>query len=136
MLRPMNDEPIALVRADGRPAARMVAQGGMRAGRTRTEFDRRELSRILNIYGRMVIAGEWRDYAIDFLDDVAVFSVFRRTSEMALYRIEKRPKLKDRQGQYAVVAASGHVLKRGHDLATVLRVLERKLVKTVRAAES
>ena len=136
----MSDEPIVFARAEDRPTARPVQTGGIpkntigwTAGRIR--FDRLELKRILNIYGRMVVAGEWRDYAIDFLDDAAVFSVFRRTSEMPLYRIEKRPKLKERQGQYAVVAASGHILKRGHDLATVLRVLERKLVKAVQAAE-
>jgi hypothetical protein len=99
----------------------------------RIRFDRPELKRILTTYGRMVMAGEWRDYAIDFRDDVAVFSVFRRTSEMPLYSIEKRPKLKDRQGQYSVVAAGGQVLKRGHDLSTVLRVLDRKLLKAVAA---
>jgi hypothetical protein len=92
-------------------------------------FDRAELNRILSIYGRMVAAGEWRDYAIDFLEDRAVFSVFRRTSEMPLYRIEKNPRLRNRQGQYSVIAATGHVLKRGHDLAQVLRILERKLIK-------
>jgi hypothetical protein len=100
-----------------------------REGRIR--FDRTELKRILNTYGRMVMAGEWRDYAIDSRDDVAVFSVFRRASEMPLYSIEKRPKLKDRQGQYSVVAPGGQLLKRGHDLSTVLRVLERKLLKAV-----
>jgi len=99
----------------------------------RIRFDRPELKRILTTYGRMVMAGEWRDYAIDFRDDVAVFSVFRRASEMPLYSIEKRPKLKDRQGQYSVVAAGGQVLKRGHDLATVLRVLDRKLPNAVAA---
>ena len=98
-------------------------------------FSRRELNRILDLYGRKVAAGEWRDYAIDFRDDVAVFSVFRRASEMPLYSIEKRPKLKDRQGQYSVVATGGQVLKRGHDLTSVLRVLERKLMKAVAAAE-
>jgi hypothetical protein len=100
---------------------------------SRIRFDRLELRRILNTYGRMVMAGEWRDYAIDFRDEVAVFSVFRRTSEMPLYSIEKRPKLKDRQGQYSVVAAGGQVLKRGHDLTSVLRVLERKLMRAVAA---
>ena len=94
-------------------------------------FSRRELDRILGLYGRMVAAGEWRDYAIDFRDDVAIFSVFRSTSEIPLYSIEKRPKLKDRQGQYSVVAAGGQVLKRGHDLAGVLRVLDRKLLRPV-----
>ena len=109
------------------------SSSGWTAGRAR--FDRAELKRILNLYGRMVVAGEWRDYAIDFLEDAAIFSVFRRTSEMPRDRIEKRPRFRERQGQYAVVAASGLILKRGHDLSTVLRVLERKLVKAVQAAE-
>ena len=91
-------------------------------------FDRRELDCILSLYGRMVSADEWRDYAIDFLKDRALFSVFRRTSEMPLYAIEKHPRLRTRQGQYAVIAASGLVLKRGHELPQVLRVLERKLI--------
>jgi hypothetical protein len=90
-------------------------------------FDRRELSEILNVYGRMVAAGEWRDYAIDMLKDQAVFSIFRRTSEMPLYRIEKNPKLARRQGAFSVVAAGGLVMKRGHDLAAVLRVFDRQL---------
>ena len=89
-------------------------------------FDRRELNRILGLYGRMVAAGEWRDYAIDFLKERAVFSVFRRASEVPLYRIEKRPKLRQKQGLYAVIAATGHILKRGHDLAQVLRVFETR----------
>jgi len=87
-------------------------------------FDRRELMRILDLYGRKVAAGEWRDYAIAFLKDRAVFSVFRRSSEMPLYRIEKNMTLARRQGAYAVVAASGHVLKRGHSLDRVLRALD------------
>lgn len=90
-------------------------------------FDGRELREILHIYGRMVAEGEWRDYAIDMLRDKAVFSVFRRTSEMPLYRIEKVPKNARRQGAYAVIAPGGRVLKRGHELANVLRVLEKKL---------
>ncbi|WP_147126296.1 DUF2794 domain-containing protein [Shimia ponticola] len=94
-------------------------------------FHRTELSQILSLYGRMVAAGEWRDYGISNLRDVAVFSVFRRTAEFPLYRIEKRPKLRNRQGQYAVIGAEGQVLKRGHDLKTVLRVLERKLIRAV-----
>lgn len=89
-------------------------------------FDRRELFQILGIYGRMVAAGEWRDYAIDHLADRAVFSVFRRTSEAPLHRIEKIPKLANRQGAYAVTDATGRILKRGHDLARVLAVLEKK----------
>lgn len=94
-------------------------------------FHRTELSVILSLYGRMVAAGEWRDYGISTLRDVAVFSVFRRTAENPLYRIEKRPKLRNRQGQYAVIGIDGQVLKRGHDLQTVLRVLERKLIRAV-----
>lgn len=90
-------------------------------------FDRRELQQILDLYGRKVAAGEWRDYAIDHLKERAVFSIFRRTSEMPLYRIEKNPKLARRQGAYSVVAATGLILKRGHDLANVLRVLDRRL---------
>lgn len=89
-------------------------------------FDRRELDTILRLYGRMVADGEWRDYAMDLLKDRAIFSVFRHSSEMPLYRIEKDPKLAKRQGAYSVVAASGLILKRGHDLAQVLKVLEKK----------
>ncbi|PWR22261.1 DUF2794 domain-containing protein [Zavarzinia compransoris] len=94
-------------------------------------FDRRELDTILGLYGRMVAAGEWRDYAMADGVEVAVFAVHRRSSEQPLYRIEKRPALARKQGAYAVVAAGGRVLKRGHDLGTVLAVLERKLVKLV-----
>ncbi|MBC8130892.1 MAG: DUF2794 domain-containing protein [Rhizobiaceae bacterium] len=90
-------------------------------------FDRRELSEILNIYGRMVAAGEWRDYAIDMLRDRAVFSIFRRTSEMPLYRIEKNPKLARRQGAFSVTAAGGLVMKRGHELGQVLKVFDKGL---------
>lgn len=89
-------------------------------------FNRRELDVILRLYGRMVAEGEWRDYAIDLLKDRAVFSVFRRTSEMPLYRIEKDPKLARKQGAYSVVAAGGMILKRGQDLAQVLKVLDKK----------
>jgi hypothetical protein len=94
-------------------------------------FHRTELSVILSLYGRMVAAGEWRDYGISCLRDVAVFSVFRRTAEIPLYRIEKRPKLRNRQGMYAVIGTGGQVLRRGHDLKAVLRVLERKLIRAV-----
>jgi len=94
-------------------------------------FDRRELSEILSLYGRMVAAGEWRDYGISSLREVAVFSVFRRTAENPLYRIEKRPKMRLKQGLYAVVGMDGQVLKRGGELKTVLRVLERKLIRVV-----
>ncbi|THD73897.1 DUF2794 domain-containing protein [Thalassobius vesicularis] len=94
-------------------------------------FDRHELGAILGLYGRMVAAGEWRDYGISHLRDHAVFAVFRRTAENPLYRIEKHPKLRARQGMYVVFGTDGQVLKRGHDLPTVLRVLERKLIRPV-----
>lgn len=88
-------------------------------------FSRRELNRILDLYGRKVAAGEWRDYAIDFLKDRAVFSVFRRTSEVPLYRIEKNPKLHQKQGAYSVISATGHILRRGHELERVLRAIDK-----------
>ncbi len=94
-------------------------------------FHRTELGVILGLYGRMVAAGEWRDYGLSSLRDVAIFSVFRRTAENPLYRIEKRPKLRLKQGQYAVIGMDGQVLKRGNDLRQVLRVLERKLIRAV-----
>jgi hypothetical protein len=90
-------------------------------------FNRQELSAILDLYGRRVSAGEWRDYAMDFGRERAVFSVFRRASEVPLYRIEKNPKLARKQGAYAVVSASGHILKRGHDLKRVLAVLDPRM---------
>ncbi|MBR2120056.1 MAG: DUF2794 domain-containing protein [Pseudomonadota bacterium] len=90
-------------------------------------FNRVELNRILNLYGRMVAAGEWRDYAIDFLKDRAVFSIFRRSSEVPIYRIEKDLRLARKQGAYSVIAASGQILRRGHELDRVLLVIDRKL---------
>ena len=94
-------------------------------------FQKPELTIILSLYGRMVASGEWRDYGISSLKEVAVFSIFRRTAEHPIYRIEKRPKLRNRQGQYAVVGMDGQILKRGHDLKSVLGILERKLIKLV-----
>lgn len=94
-------------------------------------FHRTELAPILSLYGKMVAAGEWRDYGISCLKDMAVFSVFKRTAENPLYRIEKRPKLRNKQGQYSVVGTDGQILKRGNDLSLVLRVLERKLIRAV-----
>lgn len=96
-----------------------------------TAFHRTELNAILSLYGRFVAAGEWRDYGISHLKDVAVFSVFRRTAEHPMYRIEKRPSLRMKQGQYAVISMDGHILKRGNDLRQVLRVLDRKLIRIV-----
>jgi hypothetical protein len=90
-------------------------------------FNRHELHRILDLYGRKVAAGEWRDYAIDFLKDRAVFSVFRRASEVPLYRIEKNPKLARRQGAYSVISATGLIVRRGHELDRVLRSIDRSL---------
>jgi hypothetical protein len=90
-------------------------------------FSRRELDRILSLYGRMVAAGEWRDYAIDFLKDRAVFSIFRHASQVPIYRVEKNPKLSRRQGAYSIVSATGLILRRGHELDRVLSVLERSL---------
>lgn len=97
----------------------------------RVAFDRAELAVILSLYGRMVAAGEWRDYAMSFLRDIAVFSIFRRAAEVPIYRIEKRPQLRAAQGMYAVVGMDGRILKRGHDLGTVLRILDRKLIRAI-----
>jgi hypothetical protein len=91
----------------------------------RVTFERRELDRILGLYGRMVAAGEWRDYAIDFLKDRAVFSVFRRSSEVPIYRIEKNLRLARRQGAYSIVSATGLIVRRGHELDRVLRALDK-----------
>lgn len=91
----------------------------------RVAFDRKELQTILGFYGTKVAEGEWRDYAMDFGRDTAVFSVFRRASEVPLYRIVKDPSLARKQGMYSVVAQGGLIMKRGHDLATVLRVLAK-----------
>jgi Protein of unknown function (DUF2794) len=90
-------------------------------------FERCELDRILRLYGRKVANGEWRDYAIDFLRDRAVFSIFRRACDVPIYRIEKRPRLARRQGAYCVISATGLILQRGHELEGVLRVLDRSL---------
>lgn len=94
-------------------------------------FQRNELNLIMGLYGRMVAAGEWRDYGISMLRDMAVFSIFRRTAEHPLYRIEKCPKLRAKQKEYALIGADGRVLKRGHDLKAVVQVLERKLIRAV-----
>lgn len=90
-------------------------------------FDRAELNQILSVYGRMVAAGEMRDYAIDMLRERAVFSIFRHSSEYPVYRVEKDPRLARRQGAYSVISATGLILKRGHDLGRVLGVLDHKL---------
>ena len=92
-----------------------------------TTFDRKELAQILNVYGRKVGQGEWRDYAMDFLRDRAVFSIYARVSERPLYLIEKTPRLRNKQGQYSVTNQQGRILKRGHELSLVLRVLDPQL---------
>lgn len=121
-----DSEPIVVSLASEARRRREVSQvPALRA--QEIAFDRHELNTILNVYGRKVAAGEWRDYAIDSLKEKAVFSVFRRAAEFPLYRIEKAPRLARRQGPYSVVAATGLILKRGHDLARVLHVLDRGL---------
>lgn len=101
-------------------------------GHRQAHFDRREFLTILDLYGRMVAAGHWRDYAIRMDSDVAVFAAFRRTAENPEIRIEKRPRLARKQGAYALVAEHGQVLKRGHELGLVLAPLERRLIRLVR----
>lgn len=101
------------------------------SGQPQIVFDRAELSRILDLYGRMVAAGKWRDYAIDLGREAAVFSAFRRAAERPEYRIEKRPALRNRQGMWALVGEAGAILRRGHDLRPVLAPVERKLMKLV-----
>lgn len=115
--------------AFGRGDAKGGDGGGVQP--ERVSFHRTELSVILNTYGRMVAAGEWRDYCIDFLPDRAVFSVFRRATEHPLYRIEKDPKRAQRQGVYSVVGQDGRVLKRGADLAQVMKVFDAKSLRLV-----
>jgi hypothetical protein len=120
----MVEEPISLHRAAFvEKAARDMSPTTV----AQVTFDRPELNRILSVYGRMVAAGEWRDYALDFLEEAAVFSIFRHAAEMPLFRIERRPRAK--QGQYCVVAAGGVILKRGHELAQVLKIFDKKLLK-------
>lgn len=98
---------------------------------TQVGFDRAELTRILDLYGRMVAAGHWRDYAMDLGRDAAVFAAFRRAAERPEYRIEKRPALRNRQGMWALIGEHGVVLKRGHELGPVLAPVERRLMKLV-----
>ena len=104
--------------SSGRPAAANAQMP--------TAFNRQELSAILTVYGRRVAEGVWRDYAIDHSRDKAVFSIFRRTSEVPLYRIEKQPKLRNKQGLYAIVAQTGAILRRGHDIKQVLKAIDRQ----------
>lgn len=94
-------------------------------------FERAELMRILDLYGRMVAAGEWRDYAMDFTRQAATFAAFRRAAERPQARVEKRPALRGKQGMWTLFGEHGQVLKRGHDLANVLAPMERRLLKAV-----
>lgn len=123
---PFRPRPGGSTAAPGRQA-----NSGPPSSSTVTVFNRSELTQILAVYGRKVAAGEWRDYALDMGRDTAVFSVFRRASECPLYRIEKSAKLARKQGAFSVVAASGLVLKRGHDLARVLGVIDKRSIYVV-----
>jgi hypothetical protein len=109
------------------PSPRRGGEPRTAAPASEVTFSRRELHRILRLYGRKVAAGEWRDYAIDFLNDRAVFSIFRRACEFPIYRIEKNPRLARRQGAYSVISATGHILRRGQELDRVLGALDRAL---------
>lgn len=119
---------MSLMTGNGDPSeSRGAERNSLATAPGRVTFNRIELNRILNLYGRQVAAGEWRDYAIDFMKDRAVFSIFRRSSEVPLYRIEKDPRLARKQGDYSVISATGHILRRGHELERVLLVIDRKL---------
>lgn len=123
-----DSEPIVLRPARGRDGSSAHRRTGLGQKTLSTiSFNRRELDQILDVYGRKVADGEWRDYAIDMLREKAVFSIFRRTTETPLFRIEKHPRLSRKQGAYSVIAPTGLIMKRGHDLTKVLRVLDRKL---------
>jgi hypothetical protein len=120
-------EPISLRSRNGASPSGPAAQSSPSSHPAAVAFNLQELRDILNVYGRKVAAGEWRDYAMDFGREKAVFSVFRRASEFPLYRIEKNPRLARKQGAYSVIAATGLILKRGHDLRRVLGVFEKSL---------
>lgn len=123
----MSDIDPILFRPRGAGEGTALGPHGSRTTARQASFDRRELTAILALYGRKVAAGEWRDYALDLLRDKAVFSVYRRSCEYALYRIEKEPRLARKQGAYSVIAAGGFIMRRGHDLGRVLHVLESGL---------
>ena len=101
------------------------------SGPSQVPFDRAELTRILDLYGRMVAAGHWRDYAIDLGREAAVFSAFRRATERPEFRIEKRPSLRQRQGMWALIGEVGQVIRRGHEIGAILAPVERRLLKLV-----
>ncbi|MEZ5898760.1 MAG: DUF2794 domain-containing protein [Hyphomicrobium sp.] len=121
-------EPIVFrPRSAGSTEVSPTTTAGTQASSLATAFNRQELSAIMDVYGRMVARGEWRDYALDLMRDKAVFSIFRRACEVPIYRIEKNPKLARKQGAFSVIAAGGLIMKRGHDLKRVLSVLDDKL---------
>ena len=125
-------EPIQLHLRRPGPAPSVAKSGSAQGAPQTVAFNRQELSAILNVYGRMVAAGEWRDYAMDFDRESATFSVYRRASEVPLYRIEKTPKLARKQGAYAVITAAGLILKRGHELTRVLAIFDKRSMDVVR----
>lgn len=125
-------EPIQLSLRRSGPTSSVTRSGPAQSVPQTVAFNRQELSAILNVYGRMVAAGEWRDYAMDFDRETATFSVYRRASENPLYRIEKSPKLARKQGAYAVITSAGLILKRGHELARVLAVFDKRHFDVVR----
>ncbi len=118
---------------DWSTGGRRIAPGIRPSAFRQVSFNRRELSDIFRIYGRKVAEGEWRDYAIDHLEDRAVFSIFRRASEMPMFRVEKIPDHARKQGAYRIVAATGLIMRRGHELAGVLRFLDRPRLSLVSA---
>ena len=125
-------DPIALRPVQsGANFTKITANGYAKHGARPVCFTRQELQDILNVYGRNVAAGEWRDYAIDMEKDKATFSIFRRTSEMPLYRIEKNPKLARKQGAFSIITATGLILKRGEDLRRVLASIDKKRLTVV-----
>lgn len=134
-LKPI-DFPARLAESKARPGNRQAKTAAVPAQQRPApqvvSFDRHELSTILNVYGRKVAEGEWRDYALDFTPNKAVFSIFRRTSEVPLYKVEKDPKLARKQGMYSVISATGLIMRRGTDLARVVSVLDKHL-KVVRS---
>lgn len=119
-------EPIRLQRSTQSGKSSVIYLQNKTRTPNQTSFNRQELRQILNLYCTRVAAGEWRDYAIDTLKERAVFSIFRRSSEIPLYRIEKRPKMARKQGLYWIISASGVILKRGHDLNQVLKAIDRR----------
>lgn len=125
-------DPIALrPTQSGATLNQIAGQGQPKQNHRPVCFTRQELQEILNVYGRNVAAGEWRDYAIDMEKDKATFSIFRRTSEVPLYRIEKNPKLARKQGAFSVITATGLILKRGGDLRRVLSAIDKKRLTLV-----